>query len=148
MKNKIILCLSLILIFSCENNYKKVKEDKKNNNIQAITNKINLVGTWKIDSIFEGESKIFFDNQNGETSQGFEFNYQKKLCVTKGESPKISKQIGFYSQDNDSLFFENMNKEIFQRYHVRVLSDKLILEGNFFISEENKKRPTFYLSRD
>jgi hypothetical protein len=147
MVSRIFFCWSLLICFSCENNLSNKAKPTAVAKEEQTANKINLVGDWKIDSVYENETKVSNFDSSPDSTQGFKFDYVKKLCVSRGESPRYTEQIGFYSQNQDSLYFMNMKHEIVQCYQVTVLKDKIVLKGNFEISYKNRNKPTFFLSR-
>ena len=104
-------------------------------------------GTWKIDSV--GENNIIKDRLT-EDSTIQVFNFRKDGVFSAMEvTSRMTKDrvIGTWKVANDSVFILGESGKIAMRYGFKINGSVLTLNGNFQISSNNKKKPSFYLSK-
>lgn len=104
-------------------------------------------GTWKIDSV--GENNII-KNRLTKDSVIQVFNFRKDGVFSAMEvTPRMTEDrvIGKWKVEKDSVFIISEKGNIAMRYGYKMNDPVLILNGNFQISANNKKKPSFYLSK-
>jgi hypothetical protein len=104
-------------------------------------------GTWKIDSVGENNSVI---DRLTKDSIIQVFNFRKDGIFSAMEvTPRMTKDqvIGKWKVEADSVFIISEKGNIAMRYGYEFNGPRLTLNGNFQISANNKKKPSFYLSK-
>lgn len=104
-------------------------------------------GTWKIDSV--AEDQVVFDRlMNDSTIQVFNFRKNGDFS-TMEVTPKLIKDrlVGTWKAVNDSFFVMGESGKAVMRYGFEIDDSVLKLNANFEVSSQNKKKPTFYLSK-
>ncbi|MCE2712431.1 MAG: hypothetical protein LW688_07820 [Cryomorphaceae bacterium] len=149
----IIILATASLITSCSNET-KMKGETKSNEIQEKNTKSEVVdfgnfkyGTWKIDSV--AENKVVIDRLVEDTVIQV-MNFRKDGIFSSMEvSSRWTKvrDIGSWKVKKDSVFIVTEQGNIAMRYGYEFKDATLTLNGNFQISSNNEKKPTFYLSK-
>jgi hypothetical protein len=111
-----------LLVFSCYNNPKVDKEDKKPQNDRKISDNIDLYGMWSLCSIYENGvmtqfnicPKVFL-NSNGSGSVGNEMLMSEYFNWTLKKDILTIKHTNIFNSNftfNDSTYFVSINKQI------------------------------------
>lgn len=156
MKNRktsiVIMSISMLLYASCSsdtnmkvnaNQEVEISKDKQ----EEIDNGNFEHGTWKIDSVGENNS---IKDRLIEDSIIQVFNFRKDGVFSAMEvTPRMTKDrvIGKWKVEEDSVFIITEKGNIAMRYGYKLNGSTLTLNGNFQISSNNKKKPSFYLSK-
>lgn len=142
----IFISILTIHLTSCGENV-----DVKNPKIEIKKENIDLGdfkhATWKIDSVLE--NRIIIDRLV-EDSVFQIFNFRKNGIFSSMEvTSKCTKDevIGTWKVEKDSVFIFGKAGNIAMRYGYEMKGPVLTLNGNFQISSNIKKMPTFYLSK-
>ncbi len=148
-----MLIATAILNASCSNET-KMKVANNSNVAKEKTIKAEVFdfgnfkyGTWKIDSV--GENKVVIDRLIKDTVIQV-MNFRKDGVFSSMEvSSRWTKDrvIGNWKVKEDSVFIVTEQGNIAMRYGYEFKGSTLSLNGNFHISSNNKKKPTFYLSK-
>lgn len=152
---KLVLILIATALFntSCSNEAKmKVDTHSKTTHEKTIETEVEdfgrfKYGTWKIDSV--AENKVVIDRLVKDTIIQV-MNFRKDGVFSSMEvSSRWTKDrvIGNWNVKEDSVFIISEQGKIIMRYGFEFKGPILSLNGNFQISSNNKKKPTFYLSR-
>lgn len=156
MKNRktsiVLVSISMLLCVSCSiDRNEKVNASEK---VEVSKNKQEEIdhgnfqhGTWKIDSV--GENNIIKDRLT-EDSIIQVFNFRKNgvfsaMEVTSGKTK--DRVIGTWKVANDSVFILGETGKVAMRYGFKINGATLTLNGNFQVSSNNRKKPSFYLSK-
>lgn len=104
-------------------------------------------GTWKIDSV--GENNVIKDRLTQDsTIQVFNFRKDGVFSLMEVTSRMTKDQvIGKWKVEADSVFIISEKGNVAMRYAYEINGTTLTLNGNFQISSNNKKKPSFYLSK-
>lgn len=148
-QGRMILAIVGTMVYAaCSDNSKTVakKEAIKQDTEELATGNFPS-GTWRIDSV--AENNVIKDRLTTESVVQI-FNFRKNGVFSAMEvSPKVTKDrvIGTWKVEHDSLFIINEQGHTTMRYGYTINEATLILKGNFFISANIRKKPTFYLSK-
>lgn len=155
MKNTVLINTALLLAIvnfsSCTETEDKIEVETKSTPAPEVeSTDLNgfKSGTWKIDSVAENEQVI--DRLVGDSViQVFNFRKEGVFSVMEVLEHRSSDRVlGKWKVHNDQvsiLYEETGGKPMI--YNFEIDEARLILRGNFEISTQNKKRPTFYLSK-
>lgn len=144
------ISLAMLLFTSCSGERgSKINADHEIENPKKKTEKTENFkpGTWKIDSV--GENELIKDRLI-ENSTIQVFNFRKDgvfstMEVTSGMTK--DREIGTWKAAKDSVFILGESGKIAMSYGFKIDGEVLTLKGNFQISSNNGKKPSFYLSK-
>jgi hypothetical protein len=141
----ILLPLSTSILLACSSSTKKMKSENEKEVNQPLKNA--LTGIWKIDSV--AENNLVTNRVPKDTIiQAFHFKITQ-VCATMEIDSTSSKEreIGFWKVKKDSLFILGPTGKLAMPYGFTLNGSVLTLAGNFKISSNNTRKPTFYLSK-
>ncbi len=104
-------------------------------------------GTWRIDSV--AENNVIIDRLIDDTLFPVMNFHKTGAFYTLEATSQWAKATpaGTWKIENDSLFILTEKGNVAMRYGFEIKESLLILKGNFNISNNIKKKPTFYLSK-
>lgn len=144
------LFLGFVIFLSCQG--RTAQKIKKKDLIVSLDSKKMssdmIVGKWIIDSIAE-DGVIAKILENSDTSyEGLYFDHKNRVqTVRRTARFEEGKPLCDFELKGDSLFFITSGR-VFQKYRVvKLRKNVIVLHGNFFIADEIRKKPSFYLSK-
>lgn len=147
-----IICISFLYCISCSNNSNlKVNMNQPNESSDINLKEINKgkfeYGTWRIDSV--AEDKIIKNRLIKDSNiQVFNFRKDGVFSTMEVTSKKTSDYVfGNWKVENDSIFIFIEKGNLAMSYGFQINGSCLTLNGNFEISSNIKKKPSFYLSK-
>ena len=154
MKNTFLITATLLLLVgnfsSCTETVEKIDAETKQTaapEIESADMNGFKSGTWRIDSVAENQQII--DRLVGDSViQVFNFRKEGVFSVMEVmEHSSSDRVLGKWKVHNDeiSIIYETGGKTM--TYNFEIDEARLTLHGNFEISTQNKKKPTFYLSK-
>ena len=144
-----IMFISFLLCAACSSDVNlKVNANSDN---KILKGKIELgnfeYGTWRIDSV--SENNIVIDRLTNKSVIQV-FNFRKNgVFSTMEVTPSVTKDqvIGKWKVEKDSVFILGEKGNIAMRYTYEINESTLFLNGNFNVSSNTQKKPSFYLSK-
>jgi hypothetical protein len=146
MKKHIFLLIAGVTILtSCNSSIKEQTprtEVKPENKLEK-----SVSGIWKIDSVAE-DYTVTNRTPKDTIIQGFYFK-KSTVCATIeiDSNKRKEREIGFWKVKEDSLFILGMTGKVAMPFGFKLKGSVLTLNGNFKISSNNTKKPTFFLSK-
>ncbi|AEA45065.1 hypothetical protein [Fluviicola taffensis] len=143
-KSLILLALSIIISACNPSNKNQISENetKTKKELEKL-----VTGMWKIDSVAE-DNLVTQRVPKDTIIQAFHFK-KSNVCATMeiDSNSTKSREIGFWKVKKDSLFILGMTGKVAMPYGFILKGSVLTLNGNFKISSNNTKKPTFFLSK-